>query len=161
MAIQIAKLFKARVITTSTSEEKLSLAHDLGADICINTKRDDFLKVVRKDHPLGVDIIVDHVGEVFWEKNIRLLTGGGALVTCGATSGYDAKTDLRHVFFRQLRILGSTMGNKRDFLQIIELMKKRKLRAVIDEEFALSQLADAHRRLQAGKQNGKVLLKIS
>lgn len=161
MAIQIANHFKAAVIATSTSQEKLTLAKKLGATHTIHSTTQDFYKEVKLVAPKGVDIIVDHVGKSVWEKNIKLLTAGGVLVTCGATSGFEAMTDLRHIFFRQLRLMGSTMGNKRDFPRLIELMRNGTLRAVVGEEFPLDRIREAHGYLKSGKQSGKVLLRIS
>lgn len=161
MAIQIAKLHGAVVVVTSGSDEKLKLAQDLGATHLINYKTTDFSKEVRKSFPKGVDIVFDHVGKDFWEKNIKVTKSGGVLVTCGATTGHEAITDLRHLFFRQLRLLGSTMGNKRDFPKLVELMRTKKLRVPLAAIFSLSELQKAHEFLQSGAQTGKVLIRIS
>ncbi len=155
-AIQIAKHLGAEVIATSSHEEKLSLAKELGADVLVNTATSDFTTVSKK-----VDAIIDHVGGVFWERNIRCLKSGGTLVSCGATSGWDAKTDLRHLFFRQLKLLGSTMGSRRDFPEILRLASEKKFHAVIDKVFPLAELSEAHRHLEAGRQFGKVLISFN
>lgn len=159
--IQIATLFGAEVIATSRSKDKLKVAEKFGAKHLIDTESEDFSKVVRKISPKGIDIIFDHVGKVFWERNIKCLKSGGALVTCGATSGHEAVTDLRHVFFRQLRILGSTMGNRRDFPKILGHLETGKLKSFVDREFSLSKTAQAHQYMEEGRQVGKVVLKIS
>lgn len=157
-AIQIASHLKANVIVTSSDETKAKKALLLGAQVTISTATQDFGKEVKRICPKGVDVILDHVGQVFWEKNIKLMKSGGALVTCGATSGFEAKTDLRHLFFRQLRLLGSTMGSRRDFGKILDGVAKGYFRAVIDRSFPLAQARDAHEYLETGKQFGKVLL---
>ena len=160
-AVQIAKLFNAQVAVTSTQPEKLKQAKVLGADILIDSSQTDFAKELKKHWKRGPDIIVDHVGKAFWEKNIRCLKSGGTLVTCGATSGGEAITDLKHLFFRQLSLLGSTMGNKRDFKEILRLVEEKKLRAVVDCEFELNSVGQAHEYLESGKQFGKVMIKVS
>lgn len=159
--IQIAKLFGAEVIATSRSDAKLEYAKKLGADFVLNPQKEDFAKAVKKIAPKGVDTVFDHVGKEYWEKNIKCLKSGGALVTCGATSGYDAVTDLRHVFFRQLRILGSTMGSRRDFGRILQCFEKKELHPFVDKEFPLIQTADAHHYMESGSQLGKVVLTIT
>lgn len=159
-AIQIAKLFGAQIIATSGSDEKLERAKQLGADHTINTKTADFVSEVRRLSAGGMDIIIDHVGKVFWEKNVRVLRSGGVLVTCGATSGWQATTDLRHLFFRQLRLVGSTMGSKRDFPEILSQFTAGKLKAVVDKTFPLVQIESAHAYLEAGEQFGKVIISV-
>ncbi|MCX6103955.1 MAG: zinc-binding dehydrogenase [Proteobacteria bacterium] len=160
-AIQIAKLFGAEVAITSSRKEKLEKAKSLGADILILSTEKDFAKEVKRHWLGGADIIVDHVGQVFWEQNIRCLRSGGTLVTCGATSGGAGITDLKHLFFRQLSLLGSTMGNKKDFEKILGHIENKKLKAVVDREFLLSEVAEAHRYIEDGKQFGKVVIKVS
>lgn len=159
--IQIAKLFGAQVIATSRSKAKLEMARQLGATLLIDTQTQDFAKEIRQTFPRGVDIVFDHVGKNFWEKNIKILKSGGVLVTCGATTGHEAMTDLRHLFYRQLQLLGSTMGSRRDFPQILSHLISGKLVPFIDEEFGLGETAKAHLYLEEGRQTGKVLLKIS
>lgn len=159
--IQIAKLFRARVIATASKEENLRLAQDLGAEVTINYKAQDFLKEVKRvTDGKGVDVILDHVGESIWESNLKALKWGGTLVTCGASSGPKGKTDLAHLFYRQLSLLGSTMGSKRDFPTILEHFEKGHFRGVIDQIFPLDQARLAHERLESRQQSGKVLLAI-
>jgi len=154
-AIQIAKHLGAHVIATSSDDRKLELSKQLGADVTVNTLKANFTEVAK-----NVDVVIDHVGQVFWERNIRCLKSGGILVTCGATSGFDAKTDLRHVFFRQLRIVGSTMGSKRDFPTMLRLVEEGKLKAVVDRVFPMNEVKAAHRHLEAAHQFGKVLISL-
>ncbi|MBM4304022.1 MAG: zinc-binding dehydrogenase [Deltaproteobacteria bacterium] len=159
-AIQIAKLFGAIVAVTSTHEDKLLKAKTLGADFLINSSREDFSKTVKQYWQTGPDIILDHVGEAFWEKNIKCLRTGGTLVTCGATGGGKGTTDLKHLFFRQLSLLGSTMGNKSDFSEILKRVDLGRLKAVVDREFGLDEVAKAHDYLESQKQFGKVMIKV-
>lgn len=157
-AIQIAAVLKANVIATSGDEKKLEKARALGASHVVCTKSGDFAPQVKRLCPKGVDVVVDHVGQAFWESNVKVLKSGGTLVTCGATSGFGAKTDLRHLFFRQLRLLGSTMGSRRDFPAILDLVAGGKLKGVVDRAFPLTEAMAAHGYLEEGKQFGKVLL---
>jgi NADPH:quinone reductase-like Zn-dependent oxidoreductase len=160
-AVQIAKFLGAEVAVTSTQEKKLEKAKALGADHLIHAQRVDFSKEIKSFWPQGPEIIIDHVGQLYWEKNIRCLKTGGTLVTCGATSGPEGKTDLRHLFFRQLSLLGSTMGNKKDFRKILNGVETGKLKAVIDRVFELKDTARAQEYLESGEQFGKVMVKVS
>src|SRR5262245_44114073 len=117
LGIQIAKLRGARVITTASSGDKLTKARELGADAGINYTQADWPKEVKRlTNGRGVDVVFEHTGAATWPGSILSLKKGGRLVTCGATSGFDAKTDLRHIFYRHLTILGSMMGSKADLL---------------------------------------------
>jgi len=158
-ALQIAKLHGARVIATTSSEDKALKAQQIGADEVINYKRQNVLEEVRRlTEKKGVEIVFDHVGKSVWEESIKCLTKGGRLVTCGATSGYEAMTDLRYIFYKQLQILGSTMGKKGDLITIMKLIEGRKLKPVIDRVLPLSDVREAHRIVEEGKHFGKVVL---
>lgn len=158
-AIQIARLFKARVLATAGSEPKLQHAKKLGAEVALNYKTEDFLPPVKKlTDGRGVAAIFDHTGKDLWEKNIKALAAGGSLVTCGATSGGEAVTPLAHVFYRQLSILGSTMGSKLDFPKILEYVASGQLKATVDKCFKLGQVGDAMRKLENREVIGKILL---
>ncbi len=109
----------------------------------------------------GVDIVFEHVGASTWEDSIKLCRNGGRIVICGASSGWDARTDLRHVFFRQIQILGSTMGSKASLFRIAQLIGEGKLRPIVDRVFPLAQAADAHRYLDRREQFGKVVLEVA
>ena len=160
-AIQIAKLLGARVIATAGSEEKLALARRLGADATINYSKEDFATAVRQQIRGGVDVIFDHLGQEFWPGNIKAIRNGGRIAVCGATSGGDGVTDLKHVFFRQIQILGSTMGSKGDFPRLLSLLGQRKMRAVVDSTFELADSKKAFVRMQERAVCGKVLLRVS
>ncbi|MBI4404960.1 MAG: zinc-binding dehydrogenase [Deltaproteobacteria bacterium] len=160
-AIQIARLFGAEVIATAGSVKNLELATALGARYTINYKEKDFVAEVRSVvGKAGVDMIVDHVGAALWDKNMKVLRRGGKIVTCGATSGFDARLDLRTVFFKQVQILGSTMGSKADFWRILREFELGFLRPVVDKVFALDDIRLAHQYIEDRKQSGKVLLKV-
>lgn len=157
--IQIAKMLGARVIATTGSDRKAALAKQLGADEVINYLSQDLLDEIRKlTSKRGVDVVFDHVGTAVWEESIKGLAKGGRLVTCGATSGYEAMTDLRYIFYRQIQILGSTMGKKGDLTVIMKLMAQGKLKPVVDRVLPLSGVREAHRTLEAGEQFGKIVL---
>ena len=159
IAIQVAKLIGARVITTASSEEKLEKARELGADETINYTRDDWPREVRRlTERRGVDVVVEHTGSATWSGSISSLKNDGRLVTCGATSGYDAHTDLRQVFYRHLTILGSFMGSKAELLTAMKFVKEGRIRAVVDRTFPLAEARDAHLHLESREQFGKVVL---
>lgn len=160
-AIQIAKFFGARVITTAGSEEKLAKAKELGADHVIHHKtqkiRDEVRRITNKR---GVDIVFEHVGAATWEDSLASLAPAGRLVSCGATTGYDAKVDLRFLFSRQLSLLGSYMGTKSELHTVVKLVTEGKLKPVVDRVFPLAEAAAAHAYLEASSQFGKVVLSV-
>ena len=158
-AIQIAKFFGARVITTAGSDEKLAKAKELGADHFINHKtqkiRDEVRRITNKR---GVDVVFEHVGTATWEDSLASLAPTGRLVTCGATTGYDAKVDLRFLFSRQLSLLGSYMGTKSELHTVMKLVAAGKLKPIVDRVFPLAEAAAAHAYLESSSQFGKVAL---
>ena len=160
-AIQIAKFFGARVIATAGSDEKLAKARELGADYVINHKsqkiRDEVRRITNKR---GVDVVFEHVGTATWDDSLASLALAGRLVTCGNTTGYDAKIDLRFLFSRQLSLLGSYMGVKSELHTIMKLVVAGRLKPVVDRTFPLAQAAAAHAYLEAGQQFGKVVLRV-
>lgn len=158
-AVQIARLAGATVIATASSEEKLRHAQALGADHLVNYSEKDFLDEVKRITSRKLcDVVFEHVGATTWDKSIASLKPGGRLVTCGATSGFEAKIDLRVLFRKQLQILGSTMGSKGDLFRILQLVEEGKLKAVLDRTLPLAQAADAHRLLAGRAQFGNVVL---
>jgi NADPH:quinone reductase-like Zn-dependent oxidoreductase len=160
VAIQIAKLRGARVITTASTDEKLAHARELGADETINYTRDDWPKEVRRlTDRKGVDVVVEHTGAVTWPGSISSLKNNGRLVTCGATSGFDARTDLRQVFYRNLSLLGSFMGSKAELLEAMKFVEEGKIRGVVDRVLPLSEARQAHELIENRAQFGKVVLR--
>jgi NADPH2:quinone reductase len=159
-AIQIAKYAGARVFATSSTEEKLGRARQLGADEVINYTEEPFERVAWElSGKRGVDVVVDSVGQATWKQSIRALGKDGRLVTCGATTGPIAETDLRYVFWRQLQILGSTMSGRAEFQAVMKLIWEGKLEPVIDQTFPLAEARKAQEVLEAGQQFGKILLR--
>jgi len=159
IAIQIAKLRGARVITTASTDEKLAKARELGADETINYTRDDWPKEVRRlTERRGVDVVVEHTGAATWPGSIAALKNNGRLVTCGATSGFDARTDLRQVFYRHLTLLGSFMGSKAELLEAMKFVAQRKIRAIVDRVLPLSDARQAHELMENRGQFGKIVL---
>jgi len=160
-AIQMAKLFNATVIAAAGSEAKLEKAKQLGADYVINYEKQNFREEVRKlTNKRGVDIVFENTGEKTWDDSIKSLAQGGRLVTCGATTGYNALTDLRFVFFRNLKIYGNIMGSKGELLRIVDLVKDGKLNPVIDRVLLLAEAKQAHQLLARREQFGKIVLEI-
>ena len=161
-AVQIAKFFGARVIATAGSEEKLAKAKELGADEVVHHGKMEIDKEVRRlTANRGVDIAIEHVGIATWDKSVKSLAASGRLVTCGATTGYDAKLDLRFLFSRQLSLLGSYMGTKDELRTVLKLVAQGRLKPIVDKVFPLQECAAAHEYLEAGKQFGKVVLAVA
>lgn len=159
-AIQIAKLWGARVIATAGSEEKLEHAKALGADEAINHNQQDIAEEARKlTGKRGVDIVFEHVGSATWEKSIKALAVGGRLVTCGATTGYAGQTDIRFLYSKQLSILGSYMASKGELLKVIDLVKQRRLKPVVDKVYPLADAAKAQERMEKREHFGKIVLR--
>jgi NADPH:quinone reductase-like Zn-dependent oxidoreductase len=161
LGIQIAKLHGARVIATASSSEKLAKASDLGADETINYTHNDWPKEVRKlTGGRGVDVVFEHTGAATWPGSLVSLRKGGRLVTCGATSGFDARTDLRQVFYRHLTILGSMMGSKAELLSAMKFIESGQIRAVVDRTLPLADARKAHELMEDRAQFGKLVLVI-
>jgi len=158
-AIQIARLHGAEVIAVSSSQEKLDKAKELGAQEGINLSRSDLAEEVKRlTARRGADVVIEHVGKAVFEPALRSLTWGGRLVTCGATSGADVALNLRHVFFKNLSILGSTMGSRAHFTAIFRHVEAGRLKPVVDRVLPLAQAPEAHRLLEERHIFGKLLL---
>src|SRR5467141_1769404 len=160
-AIQIAKFFGAHVIATAGSDEKLQKAKQLGADHLINHKTQRIHEEVRRiTNKRGVDVVFEHVGTATWDDSLASLALAGRLVTCGATTGYDAKIDLRFLFSRQLSLLGSYMGTKSELHSVMCLVASGRLKPTVDRVFPLAEAAAAHAYLESSSQFGKVVLAV-
>lgn len=160
-AIQIAKAAGARVFAAASTDEKLELCRELGADVLINYATEDFVKRVRSETgKRGVDVTVDYIGKDTWVKSLRSLVGGGRLLTCGATTGYDPQTDLRHVFYRQLEVIGSTMGGHNDLMKPLKLILEGRMRPVVGAVFDLKDTAEAHRTMEKRRALGKIVIRV-
>jgi NADPH:quinone reductase-like Zn-dependent oxidoreductase len=160
-AIQIAKLCGARVIATTGTAGKAQRARALGVDEVIDYTTHDFVaEVKRLTGKRGADIVIDHVGGEVFAKSVRAVAAGGRIVTCGATAGFHPDIDLRHVFYRQISILGSTMGSKGLLFEILEHVKAGKLKPVVDRVLPLWEAREAHRSLEAREPFGKIVLEV-
>ncbi|MBA3397714.1 MAG: zinc-binding dehydrogenase [Deltaproteobacteria bacterium] len=160
-AIQIAKLFGARVIATAGTDAKLARAKALGADEVINYTTTDFAAACRTlTGKRGVDAVIEHVGGEVFVASIKAVRNGGRIVTCGATAGFHPAIDLRHIFFRQIEVLGSTMGSKADLLAVLGHVAAGRLEPVIHEVLPLAEAARAHRILEDRAAFGRVVLAV-
>ena len=160
-AIQLCKMLGAQVIATTGTPEKAERARALGADHVIDYSKEDFVKRVREiTQRRGADAVIEHVGGEVFEKSILAAAWGGRVVTCGATTGFFPRVDLRQIFFRQVEVLGSTMGSRKDLFDVLELVSQKKLRPVVDRVLPLWQAAEAHRVLEERKAFGKVVLSV-
>lgn len=160
IGIQIAKLRGARVIATAGSDEKLEKARELGADETVNYSRPDWPREVRRlTAKRGVDVVFEHTGAETWPGSIQSLAKNGRLVTCGATSGFDARTDIRQVFYRHLSLLGSFMGSKSELLEAMRFVERGAIRAVVDRTLPLADARRAHELMRDRAQFGKLVLK--
>jgi NADPH:quinone reductase-like Zn-dependent oxidoreductase len=160
-AIQIAKLLGARVIATTGSAAKVERAKTLGADHVINYATEDMVaECKRLTSKKGVDCVVEHVGGDVFVKSVLSTAWGGKVVTCGATAGFTPTLDLRQIFFRQVEVLGSTMGSKGDLFDILPHFASAKLRPVVDRVLPLWDAAEAHRVIEAREAFGKVVLEV-
>jgi NADPH:quinone reductase-like Zn-dependent oxidoreductase len=158
-AIQVARLHGARVIATAGTPEKLARARDLGAFEAVNHVTDDVAAFVRRvTGGRGVDVVVEHVGAATWDASIRSLARAGRLVTCGATTGHDARLDLRFLFARQISVLGSYMGRKGELIRAADHFFRGELMPVVDATYPLAEAARAHRRLESREAFGKIVL---
>jgi len=160
-AIQIAKLFQCRVITTAGDESKLEKARALGADFGINHYQQKISEEVRCiTNKEGVDIVIEHVGAATWDESLKSLKTGGTLVTCGATTGPNVGVDLRHLFARQLSLLGSYIGTMGELHEVLGHVFAGRLKPVVDRVFPLSDLSAAHEYLEKSQMFGKIVVTL-
>ncbi len=159
-AIQIAKMFQCRVIATAGGEEKMARARELGADFTVDHYQQDISAEVKKiTGKRGVDVVIEHVGVATWQKSLESLAPAGRLVTCGATTGFDARVDLRFLFSKQWSLLGSFMGTMGELHQVLKFVFRKQLKPVVDSVYPLSEIRAAHERLERKEQFGKVVLR--
>jgi NADPH2:quinone reductase len=157
-ALAIAKAFGARAIVTSSSDAKLEQARALGADETINHATEDVRARMKE---LGnADIVVETVGDATWKTSLEIARPGGRIVVCGATSGPNPPAGLHRIWWKEIDVLGSTMGSAEDFEACLELVTSGRARPLIDEMFPLSEAPAAHERLEAGEQLGKIVFRI-
>lgn len=157
--IQIAKYLGARVITTVGSDEKIRRAKTIGADEVINYQKKDFsAEIKRITHGRGVDVVLEHIGPATFGQSLRSLAKRGRLVTCGVTSGPIANLDLRYLFANQLSVSGCYMGGLKELKTVLRLVKRKKLKPVVDKTFPLREAAKALERMQERSHFGKIVL---
>lgn len=158
-AIQIAKLHGATVIATAGTDAKCQAAIDLGADHAINYVASDFVDAVRQLRGRdGVDVVFEHVGAATFDGSLRCLARGGRLVTCGATTGGAVELSLHRLFFKNLSIIGNTMGTRGDLLKIIRLVGEGRLRPIVDSVLPMAEIRRAHELLETRQVFGKIVL---
>ena len=161
-ALQIALLRGARTIVTSGSRTKLELARRIGAEFTLQHHEDDVPAAVREiTGGRGADVVVDNAGERSWQASLRSMRRGGRLVVCGATTGPSVTLDLRRLFWNQWSLLGSTLGSRREYAEILDHAEKRRLWPVIDRVVPLDQSLAALERLQRGEQFGKLVIEVA
>ena len=157
--VRFAKHAGARVIATASTDAKAEKLRQLGADVVLNHTNDDAVARVRElTGKRGVDLVVDYIGKATWQKSLECLRKGGRLVTCGATSGHDPTEDLRHVFYRQLEIIGCTMGNSKELRDSLKLLFEGTVRPVVGGVLPMKDAAEAHRRVESRQVFGKLVL---
>jgi NADPH:quinone reductase-like Zn-dependent oxidoreductase len=159
MAVQICRIFGARPIAVASSDEKLEFCQRLGAEHLINRKKQDVLEEVRKiTDRRGVDVVFEHVGKATWKESVASLKWGGTLVTCGATSGFEAPTDLRFLWNKQLNFLGSHMGNKTDLVEGLRWVESGDIKPVVSHAFPLWEAGTAQTMMENNEVMGKLVL---
>jgi len=157
--VQIAKMTGCTVYAAASREDKLGKLRDLGADYLINYREAEFDREVwRLTEKRGVDVVVDYTGAETWPRSLRSLRKGGRLLTCGATTGYEATTDLRYVWARELTILGSDGWTRADLEALLAAVRAGRIRPVIDRVLPLAQTAEGHRLLEDRDVVGKVII---
>ena len=160
-ALAIAKAHGARVIVTSSSEDKLARARELGADETIDHANEDVRARVKElTDGRGADVVVETVGDATWKTTLEVAATRGRVVLCGATTGPNPPAGLHRIWWKELDVLGSTMGSAEDFEACLDLVIRGRARPVIDEVLPLSEARAAHERLEAGAQLGKIVLRI-
>jgi NADPH:quinone reductase-like Zn-dependent oxidoreductase len=159
-ALAIAKALGGRTVVTSSSESKLERARELGADEALNHETEDVPARVRALTGGGANIVVEHVGEATWKRSLASTARDGRIVVCGATTGANPPAGLNRIWWRELTVLGSTMGTPDDFRGAYDLIDSGRARPVVDALFPLADAAAAQERLERGEQLGKIVLRI-
>jgi len=158
--LQLARLSGARVIATASTEEKCAKLRDIGAHFVLNHNKEDVVRRIKElTGKRGVDLVVDYIGKDTWGRSIQVVRRGGRIVTCGATSGYDPAEDLRQIFYRQIEIIGCTMGNNKELHDALRPIFEGRIRPVIDSVMPMADVAAAHERIEKRAAFGKIILK--
>ncbi len=159
-ALSLAKALGAQVVVTSSNDAKLEHAKALGADVVVNHETDDVVAAVKETTGGGAHVVVESVGEATWKRTLDAVRPEGRIVICGATTGPNPPAALHRVWWKQLSILGSSMGSPEDFQAVWDLIDAGKAKPVVDKVFPLADAHLAHERLEAGRQLGKIVLAI-
>jgi NADPH:quinone reductase-like Zn-dependent oxidoreductase len=160
-SLAVAKALGARVLATSSSDEKLARAREVGADATVNHATGDVGAAVKETTDgRGVDVVVEHVGEATWKSSLQAVRIGGRIAVCGATTGPNPPAQLHRLWWKQLTIVGSTMGTRGDFEAVYELVKNGRAKPAVDSVFPLTDARAAHQRMEAGEHFGKIVLTI-
>ncbi len=159
-AFELCRALGVRTVVTSGSPEKLAAAREWGADVAVDHAEGDVVAAVREATGKGVDVVVETVGEATWARSLAAVRPSGRVVVCGATSGPNPPAQLHRFWWKQLTVLGSTMGTREDFLGAYDLVRSGRARVHVDRVFPLADIAAAHARLEAGEQLGKIVLTI-
>jgi zinc-binding alcohol dehydrogenase/oxidoreductase len=157
-AFELCRALGVRTVVTSGSAEKLAVAREWGADVAVDHVAGDVVAAVREATGKGVDVVVETVGEATWARSLAAVRPFGRVVVCGATSGPNPPAQLHRFWWKQLTVMGSTMGTRQDFLGAYDLVRSGRARVHIDRVFPLADIAAAHARLEAGEQQGKIVL---
>ena len=157
-ALELCRALGVRTIVTSGNDEKLAAAREWGADVTVNHAEGDVVAAVKEATGKGVDVVVESVGEATWARSLAAVRPAGRVVVCGATSGPNPPAQLHRFWWKQLDVLGSTMGTRDDFLGAYELVRSGRARVHVDRVYPLAEIAAAHARLEAGEQCGKIVL---
>jgi NADPH:quinone reductase-like Zn-dependent oxidoreductase len=159
--LSIAQALGAHVVVTSSSDEKLERARELGAEATVNHATGDVLAAVKEaTGGAGVEVVLEHVGEATWQTSLQAARAAGRIAVCGATTGPNPPAALHRIWWKQLTVYGSTMGTRGDFEAAYELVKSGRARPVIDAVYSLAEARAAHERLEAGEQFGKIVFSI-
>ncbi len=159
-AFEICRALGVRTIVTSGSDEKLDRVREWGADVVVNHHTGDVVAAVKEATGAGVHVVVESVGEATWSRSLAAVRPAGRVVVCGATSGPNPPAQLHRFWWKQLDVLGSTMGTRDDFLGAYELVRSGRARVHIDSVYPLAETRAAHERLEAGEQLGKIVIAI-
>ena len=161
-AFAIAKALGARTVVTSSSDGKLARARELGADATVNHETGDVGATVKEaTEGRGAAVVIEHVGQATWKTSLQVAAPAGRIVVCGATSGANPPASLNRIWWKQLSVLGSTMGTKEDFEGAYELVASGRARPIVDRVFPFAEAAAAHEYLESGRQFGKVILRVT
>jgi NADPH:quinone reductase-like Zn-dependent oxidoreductase len=157
-AFEICRALGVRTIVTSGDDDKLARAVEWGADVGVNHAKGDVVGAVRETTGKGVDVVVESVGEATWARSLAAVRPTGRVVVCGATSGPNPPAQLHRFWWKQLTVLGSSMGTREDFLGAYDLVRTGRVGVHVDRVYPLSEIRAAHERLEAGAQLGKIVL---